>query len=74
MVWDIFISIFTMIVIFFESLKIFFYIEDKKNYITSLYLVNSIILIIYQIDIAKNFITGNFYYNLMIYLLNIKKI
>lgn len=46
-IWDIFISIFTVIVLFLESLKIFFYIEDKESYITSWYLVNSIIIVIF---------------------------
>lgn len=58
MIWDIFISIFTMAIIFLESLKICFYVEDKKNFITSIHTFNSVVLIIYQIDICKNFITG----------------
>lgn len=57
-VWDIFYSIILVMVIFFESIKIFFIVREPKDIPTNYVYVKDLLLTLLFVDIVKNFMTG----------------
>ena len=72
--WEFFMTIFTVVIIFLESLKVFYYIkpEDKVNFPTNHIALKDCTIILFILDCIKNFFTA--YYQKGNLVLDLRKI